>query len=334
MVRGRRRRQWVPAGNNFSMPIGVSQLEATATGPATSAAQDGYSLTDKVLLGAIVAAMVAFFCVVKLYAGQSIMVWAWKHWLPNLNQEHGKLVIPISGLLIWFHRKKIAAAAKEPSDWGWALLVGGLMLVLLGMRAQQPRITLLALPVLLFAIVLCIWGRDVGRILFFPIFFLIFMIPVGALQQASFRLQFLITGAVQALSKIVGINVDAIGTTLRAVNGAWGFDIAEGCSGIRSLIAIIMLTAIYVHIFEPSWWKKLVLLSCSIGFAIVANVGRIFTIILIARLGHPELAGGIYHEYSGFISFPVALGAMLLCHRLLNLGSHVGRPALEGQQLK
>jgi exosortase len=316
------------------MAIGVSQLEATAAVPETSAVQGGHSVIDRVLLGAIAATVVVFFCVLKLYAGQSIMVWAWKHWLPNLNQEHGKLVIPITGLLIWFHRKKIAAAAKEPSDWGWVFLIGGLLLVLLGMRAQQPRITLLALPVLLFAIVLCIWGRDVGRILFFPIFFLIFMIPVGALQQASFRLQFLITGAVQALSKIFGINVDAIGTTLRAVNGAWGFDIAEGCSGIRSLIAIIMLTAIYVHIFEPSYWKKLVLLSCSIGFAIVANVGRIFTIILIARLGYPELAGGIYHEYSGFISFPVALGAMLLCHKLLNLGSRAARSAPEAAESK
>jgi exosortase/archaeosortase family protein len=147
------------------------------------------------------------------------------------------------------------------------------------------------------------------------------MVPVGALQQASFRLQFLITGAVESLSSLVGIKMNAIGTTLRAVNGAWGFDIAEGCSGIRSLVAIIMLTAIYAHIFETAWWKKIVLLACSILFAVVANVGRIFTIILIAKAGYPELAGGIYHEYSGFISFPIALGAMLLCHKLLNLRS-------------
>jgi exosortase/archaeosortase family protein len=65
----------------------------------------------------------------------------------------------------------------------------------------------------------------------------------------------------------------------------------------------------------------LVLLAFSIVFAVIANVGRIFTIILIAKAGHPELAGGIYHEYSGFISFPVALGAMLFCHKLLNLRS-------------
>lgn len=253
------------------------------------------------------------------------MVWAWKHWLPNLNQEHGKLVIPIAIGLAWFHRKRLKEVAKTPSNWSWLFLVGGFLLVLLGTRAQQPRITMLAIPMIIFGIVLYIWGSEVGKILAFPIFFLVFMIPVGALQQASFRLQFLITGAVQALSSLIGIKTDAVGTTLRAVNGAWGFDIAEGCSGIRSLVAIIMLTAIYTHIFEQVWWKKIVLLVFSIVFAIIANAGRIFTIILIAKCGYPELAGGIYHEYSGFISFPVALGAMLICHKLLNWG--VASPA-------
>ncbi|MEY2536717.1 MAG: hypothetical protein QOG67_457 [Verrucomicrobiota bacterium] len=247
------------------------------------------------------------------------MVWAWKHWLPNLNQEHGKLVIPIALGLVWYHRDKLKTAAKEPSNWGLAFLAPGILLVLLGTRALQPRITLLSIPFLIFGVVLFLWGRQVARILAFPIAFLVFMIPVGALAQTSFRLQFLITNTVQAFSNLIGIKIYAVGTTLRAINGAWGFDIAEGCSGIRSLIAIIMLTAIYAHIFEKTWWKKLLLLACSVIFAVIANAGRILTIILIARLGYPELAGGIYHEYSGFISFPIALGAMYFCHKLLNL---------------
>ncbi len=249
------------------------------------------------------------------------MVWAWEHWLPNLNQEYGKLVIPISLALLWFHRKKLLAAPKNGSNWGLLFLAAGIGLVLIGTRALQARVTMLAIPFLLFGVVLFVWGKQVGRILAFPIGFLVFMIPIGALQQTSFRLQFLITNAVQVLSNLIGIKIYAVGTTLRAVNGAWGFDIAEGCSGIRSLIAIIMLTAVYAHIFERKWWKKVTLLAFSVVFAVIANVGRIFTIILIARAGYPELAGGIYHEYSGFISFPIALLAMFLLHKLLNLRS-------------
>jgi exosortase len=267
------------------------------------------------------ATVVAFFFLLKLYAGAPIMVWAWKHWLPNLNQEHGKLVIPISLALVWYHRKRLQAALTRPSNWGVPVLVLGFLIFLTGMRASQPRISMLALPVIIFGIVLFLWGTHVARIVAFPIAFLVFMIPVGALQQTSFRLQFLITNAVQVLSNLVGIKIYAVGTTLRAINGEWGFDIAEGCSGIRSLVAIIMLTAIYAHVFEKEMWKKVVLLAFSVGFAVIANAGRIFTIILIARAGYPKLAGGIYHEYSGFISFPIALGAMYFFHKLLNFRS-------------
>ncbi|PZR79899.1 MAG: hypothetical protein DLM52_00400 [Chthoniobacterales bacterium] len=283
------------------------------------------------LLLSIGATFIAFFGLLKLYAGRSIMTWAWEHWLPNLNQDHGKLVIPVALLLCWYHRKQLRVASKYGSNWGLLFLAGGFLLLLLGIRALQPRIMLLSIPPLIFGVVLFIWGKQVARILLFPIAFLVFMIPVGALQQTSFRLQFLITSAVQGLSALIGIKTYAVGTTLRAVNGSWGFDIAEGCSGIHSLVAIIMLTAIYAHIFEKQLWKKAVLLLLSIVFAIIANVGRIFTIIIIARLGHPQLAGGIYHDYSGFISFPVALGAMLLCHKLLNRGRATRAAPLQPQ---
>ena len=313
------------------MPTEAPQMRKTSAEMVALNDIGGSSPLAKLLLFTITATLIVFFCFLKLYAGQSIMLWAWRHWLPNLNQEHGKLVIPIAAFLVWFRRKEIKHGLKKGSDWGWLFLVLGFLFVLLGMRAQQPRVTMLAIPILIFGTVLFLWGSRIARIVAFPVGFLVFMIPVGALQQASFRLQFLITGAVQALSALVGIKIDAVGTTLRAVNGAWGFDIAEGCSGIRSLVAIIMLTAIYTHVFEQVWWKKIVLLACSIGFAIIANAGRIFTIILIAKFGYPELAGGIYHEYSGFISFPVALGAMLLCHKLLNLRGPASRRPDEPQ---
>jgi exosortase len=285
------------------------------------------------LLATIAATVVVFFGFLKLYAGESIMVWAWEHWLPRMNQEYGRLVIPISLALVWYHRKRAAAAPKAESNWGLLFLALGFGLVLLGVRAVEPRITMLAIPFLIFGIVLFLWGPAVARILTFPIGFLWFMIPVGALQQTSFRLQFLITGAMQKLSPLIGVKLNAVGTTLSEVGGKWGFDIAEGCSGIRSLVAIIMLTAIYAHLCERVLWKKIVLVACSIGFAIIANIGRVFTIILIARLGYPQFAGGLYHEYSGYLlSFPFALGAMLVCHKLLNLTPAKASPDSSAQR--
>ncbi len=82
-----------------------------------------------------------------------------------------------------------------------------------------------------------------------------------------------------------------------------------------------MITAIYVHIVEKQLWKKVTIFSLSIIFAIIGNAGRIFTIIVIAKLGYPDFAGGLYHDYSGFVFFPIALSVMLLTSKLLNLGS-------------
>ena len=212
--------------------------------PAALGAAPNHLLIKRLLLAAIAATFFVFFGVIKLYAGQPIMIWAWKHWQPHMNQEYCRLVIPISLLLVWLHRKALRAAPKCGSNWGLGFVGVGILLVLLGMRALQPRITMLAIPMLIFGIVLFLWGKAVARLLAFPIGFLVFMVPVGALQQTSFRLQFLITGAINALSPLLGVKLNTVGTTLSPVDNSWGFDIAEGCSGIHSLVAIIMLTAI------------------------------------------------------------------------------------------
>ena len=79
-----------------------------------------------------------------------------------------------------------------------------------------------------------------------------------------------------------------------------------------------MLTAIYVHLTQNRLWKKVTIFAFSIVFAIAGNVGRIFTVILVAKFINPKLAAGMYHEYSGFLFFPIALVAMVLFGKLLN----------------
>jgi exosortase len=162
----------------------------------------------------------------------------------------------------------------------------------------------------------------------------VFLIPLSAIEQMSFRLQFIITGIVEKLSGVLGIKVYAVGTTLRAVDGSWGFDISEGCSGIRSLIAMTMITAIYVHIVEKQLWKKITIFCLSVLFAIIGNAGRIFTIIIIAKLGFPGFAGGLYHDYSGFVFFPIALGVMVLTSKLLNLRPSVVKAKANALRLR
>jgi exosortase len=180
-------------------------------------------------------------------------------------------------------------------------------------------------PFLIYGSVLFIWGREVARIVLFPCAFLIFMVPVAAIEQGTFRLQFIITDIIGFLSNLVGIKIQALGTTLTAADGSFNFEIAEGCSGIRSLTAMAMITAIFVHLAQDKLWKKITIFAFSIVFAVVGNIGRIFTVILVAKYYDPKFAEGIYHEYSGFVFFPIALMAMLLFSKLLSPNRRRGR---------
>ena len=84
-------------------------------------------------------------------------------------------------------------------------------------------------------------------------------------------------------------------------------------------MAIAMISAIYGHLTQDRLWKKLSIFAASIVFAIIGNAGRLVSIVVVARFFGQDLAGGPYHEISGYLSFPFAIAAMVLFARLLNI---------------
>ena len=275
-----------------------------------------------VLLAAITGCLVYFFGILHPFSmgTESTACWAWRAWNPEGNQEHGKLVPFIALGLICYHHLEIRLAPKQGENKGFIFVIIGILLYVLSVRCLQPRMALSAVPFLIYGSAYYLWGRKVARILLFPCVFLIFMIPMAAVEQATFKLQFLITGIIGFLTNILGIGIAAVGTTLTATDGSFNFEIAEGCSGIRSLTAMTMLTAVFVHLTQDRLWKKITVFACSSVFAIIGNVGRIFTVILVAKYYDPKFASGIYHDYSGYVFFPFALLAMLGMSKLVNIG--------------
>ena len=275
-----------------------------------------------VLAGTILGTLAFFFGVPHFYQyhSESVARWAWLAWNPEQNQEHSKLVPLIALYLVWVHREEILKAPKQ-GDWkGLIFVTGGILLFLLSVRCIEARMALMAVPFLLWGSILFLWGNKVARILFFPCAFLIFLIPFGAVEQATFKLQFIITGIVSAISNLVGIHiVPDMGTTLIAQDNSFRFEVIGDCSGIRSLTALTMLSTVYSHLTQKELWKKIVIIACSAFFAIIGNVGRILTILFVAKLFNKDIAGGAYHTYSGWIIFPFAIAAMLGVDKLVNL---------------
>jgi exosortase len=275
------------------------------------------------LLLTIIATLVYFFGFLKLFinGNLSTWTWAWQAWNPETNYEHAKIIPLITVFLVWHARNKLKVAPISSSRWGWLFIGAGLFFFLAGARTLQARLALTSLPFLLFGIVLCVWGRNVARILLFPIAFLLFMVPLNFLTQATTRLQFLETGAASAICNFFGLAVYTIGTTVNAANESFHFQIDEGCSGIRSLMTIAMLSAVYGHLTQDRLWKKLAIFAAALLFALIGNTGRLVSIIVTARVFGQDLAGGPYHVISGYLSFPFAIGAMLLFGKLLNLNA-------------
>ena len=314
----------MPGATAAPAPTWLDQIRTWSTREPLSA----------LLLAALVATLVYAFAFLRLFTGGqlSTLVWAWQAWNPETNYEHAKLIPLIVGFLVWNARDKLKAAQVGSSRWGWLFIGFGLFLFFAGARTLQARLTLTSLPFLLFGIVLYVWGRQVARILLFPIAFLFFAVPLNFLAQATAKLQFLETGAASAICNFIGIHVHAVGTVVTATDNAFRFEVDEGCSGIRSLMAIMMLAAIYGHLTQDRLWKKLAIFAAAILFAIIGNAGRLVSIFIVARLFGQELAGGLYHTISGYLAFPFAIAAMLLFSKLLNLHPRETKPAPAGSE--
>ncbi len=283
----------------------------------------------------LVAVLAYFFGFLRLYGDRlnglwSTAVWAWHVWIPRNNYEHAKLIPLIVAFLVWHDRDRLRSAPVSSSIWGWLFIGIGLFLFFAGARTLQARLALTALPLLIFGAVLYGWGPKVARVLLFPIAFLLFAVPLNFLTQATMKLQFIETGAASAFCNLIGISVYSLGTTINAANEAFHFQVDEGCSGIRSLMAIAMLSALYGHFTQNRLWKKLAIFTAAIVFALIGNAGRLVSIMVVAKLFGQNLAGGPYHEISGYLSFPFAIGAMILFGKLLNLGSRDQAPAETG----
>ena len=289
-----------------------------------------WNSTTIALLFLIAATLVYFFGFLKLFSGQrlSTFVWAWQAWNPETNYEHAKLIPLVVAFLIWAARDKLKAAQIGSSAWSWLFIAAGLFLFFAGARTLQARLTLTALPILLFGIVLYLWGKQAGRILLFPIAFLLFMVPLNFITQATFRLQFLETGIASAICNFIGIHVHTNGTMVNSADNKFSFEIDEGCSGIRSLMAIAMISAVYAHFTHDRLWKKLAIFAASLFFAVIGNAGRLVSIFAVARFFGQDLAGGPYHAISGYLSFPFAIAAMVLFGMLLNIKLSKNKPTI------
>ena len=231
--------------------------------------------------------------------------------------------VPLFSLyVLWRERRELVASLGEPSLAGVALLAPSLFVGFLGARGCQIRFEILGFVGLLISLPWIFFGRETAKRVLFPVLFLLFCMPLHSfLDVVTIHLRQLAVSVAYAVMKGVGVEVVRQGTMLASPVGSFSIDVAEPCSGLRSLFAMTALTAGYAYFTQPTWLRRGVLFALSVPIAIAGNVARIFSIVLIAATCSPDFATGFYHDYSGYVVFLVAIVLMVACGELVTKGA-------------
>ena len=243
----------------------------------------------------------------------SLLRWLVDTWTPALDMQHGWLIPGVSVYVVWRRRRELAACAGAP-DWrGWLAVLAGVLLLWMGLKAEQARLYFLALVWFLWAVPFALWGAAVARQLIFPVAFLLLAMPLDTVVTfftVRLRLLSAIVGTV--VLNGLGVEVQRVGTGLHSMAGAgFNLDVADPCSGLRSIFALVALTGVYAFFTQRTLLRKWLLFACAVPLAVIGNVGRIIAIALVARWFGQETATSFFHDYSGYVVFVIAILLMM-----------------------
>lgn len=237
-------------------------------------------------------------------------------WSRSGTFTHGFIIVPVAFFLAWRRRYEVVAQVWRPTGWLLLPLLANALLWRLGELAQIDVLQQLCAFAFLPLLIWCCFGHQVARVLAFPMFYLLFAVPMGEelvpwLQQVTADI------SVFAL-QVTGIPVYRDGLYITVPNGY--FEVAVACSGIRYLIASLALGTLYAYLSYEKLQHRLWFLVLALVVPIVANGLRAYGIIMIAHLSDMKYATGVDHLVYGWVFFGLVMAM------LFYLGSFWGRP--------
>ena len=255
---------------------------------------------------------------------RSAFQWMFARWKDTISfgadYSHGYFIPFVSLGVIWYKRKEIFSTEVHTDSRGLAVVIFALILHWLGAKMQQTHFSLASLVLLIWGVPFYLFGLDLAKKLIFPCAYLIFCIPLNFMDIMAFPLRIFSTTLATSMLNGIGIGAIRSGTAIySSVAGGFEFDVADPCSGLRSLLAMTALTAVYAYFTQKTVLKKWILFATSIPLAVVGNIARIVTVALVAEAFGGKLALGIYHDYSGYILFTASITLMVVMGGLLNL---------------
>ena len=254
-------------------------------------------------------------------------------WANDDNYSHGFLIVPLAAYFAYERRHQLARAAVAPSVLGLPVVLGGLAMLVAGILGAEFFLSRFSLVVVLAGSVLFLYGWHYLRILAFPIAFLVLMIPIPAIvfNQIAFPLQLFASRFGVTVIEMFAVPVLREGNVITLANTK--LEVAEACSGIRSLISLLTLGIVYGYFTDSRTWMRVMIAAATVPIAILANGLRVAGTGVLAHRYGTEVALGFFHTFSGWVVFLAAFGLLFAVVWMLRKLSPEPAPRLDDAQV-
>ena len=234
---------------------------------------------------------------------------------------HGPIILIVVFWLIWQKRDAIINAPRKPSFiLGWASLIISLLAFIVGRSQSIDTIEVAALIPMLIGILLLMRGWQAVRALWFPLFFMLFLIPLPGLlvEIITGTLKQNVSGVAEEILYTVGYPIARQGVMLTI--GQYKLLVADACSGLNSMFSLSALGLIYLYLMQyRNWMHSALLLLSVLPIAFAANVIRVMALALITYYFGDEAGQGFAHMAAGMVLFIAALLMLMAFDGVLRL---------------
>jgi len=265
---------------------------------------------------AIGAAAVVFIAVLLVY--WSVITGLVGAWSTDDNYSHGFFIVPLALYFAWERRDKIASTPIAPSLFGLVVVAGSLFLLIAGLLGAELFLSRVSILGTLAGAVLFLYGWPMLRVLIFPLAFMLLMVPLPAIifNKIAFPLQLLASHVGEKSISAMDIPILREGNVLILANTT--LEVAEACSGIRSLVSLFTLGIVFGYFVDRRPWVRATIALSAIPVAIVANGLRVASAGVAAHYFGAAGVEGLFHEFSGWVVFVLAFLMMFALQRLLH----------------
>lgn len=243
-----------------------------------------------------------------------------EHWSVVEDYQHGFIIVPLALFFAYERRWDLEEAHVEGSWLGLIPMCIGLLSLAIGRLGTELMTMRAGFVLTLIGLVLLLLGREVFKILAFPLLFLFLMVPLpqSLVNTIAFPLQLIAAkSAVWSLQEL-GIPALVEGNIIHLAHTQ--LFVHEACSGLRSLMALITLGVVFAYFFNRgALWAKLLLVCTTIPIAIFVNAFRVALTGVLAHHFGDEAATGTIHDFQGVFTFGLAFAMLLGEGQLIEL---------------